>query len=272
MPFLERPDGVKINYNDTGGDGPAIFFTHGHASGSKLWDAQVDELRRDFRCITWDMRGHAGSDSPEDPRLYSKQHQVDDMKAVLDHCGVKSAVFLGHSMGAYDNMLFYLSDKRNQQYVDAFIFYGTGPGFSKPEAHAKWNVTGEKTAKKYEEKGLEALVGSDRMKGHRSAIGLVNATRRVLCQWPEDPLFKKFADGPLVAARNLDKLDRRVLLIIGERDKGFTASTNMMEKKLPNSTKVLVEGAGHMACEQQPARFNEAIREFVFSVYAQSKL
>jgi hypothetical protein len=35
------------------------------------------------------MRGHAKSESPDDPDLYSKQHQVDDMKAVLDACGVK---------------------------------------------------------------------------------------------------------------------------------------------------------------------------------------
>jgi pimeloyl-ACP methyl ester carboxylesterase len=41
------------------------------------------------------MRGHARSDSPDDEKVYHKQHQVDDMKAVLDECGVKQAVFLG---------------------------------------------------------------------------------------------------------------------------------------------------------------------------------
>ena len=29
-----------------------------------------------FRMISWDMRGHAKSDSPDDAAMYSKQHQV----------------------------------------------------------------------------------------------------------------------------------------------------------------------------------------------------
>ena len=44
------------------------------------------------------MRGHARSDSPDDEKVYHKQNQVDDMKAVLDECGVKQAVFLGKSI------------------------------------------------------------------------------------------------------------------------------------------------------------------------------
>jgi len=263
MPFIERPNGVKIHYTDSGGNKPTILFTHGFCSGSKMWDGQVADLAKDFRCITWDMRGHAASDSPEDPSLYGKQHQTDDTLAVLDHCGVKSAIFLGHSMGAYDNMLFYLSDEANRAYVEAFVFFGTGPGFSKPEAHAKWNENGEKTAQKYEREGLDALVGSDRTKGHRSATGLVHATRRVLCQRHDDPLFLKSADGPLVAARNLDKLDRPSMVIIGERDKQFGAAASMMAAKLPDVVKVLVKDAGHMANEKAPALFNDEVRKFI---------
>ena len=67
------------------------------------------ELASDFRLIRWDMRGHARSSSPDDEQAYSKQAQVDDMNAILDACGVTKAVFVGHSMGAYDTLLYYMS-------------------------------------------------------------------------------------------------------------------------------------------------------------------
>merc|ERR1719336_2470400 len=124
------------------------------------------ELSSDFRIIRWDMRGHAQSESPDDAAQYSKQHQVDDMAAVLDACGVQQAVFLGHSMGAYDNMLFYHSSPEYAKRMKALIIFGSGPGFAKASAREAWNKNADKLANNYAEKGLDALMGSDREKGH----------------------------------------------------------------------------------------------------------
>jgi pimeloyl-ACP methyl ester carboxylesterase len=267
MPFVERPGGVKIFYNDTGAPtGPetsdtVLFFTHGFGSGSKMWEGQIPELSSFCRCVVWDMRGHAASDSPDDAALYNKQIQIDDMKAVLDACGVQKAVFLGHSMGAYDNMLFYLGGY--QSYVQAFIFFGTGPGFSKPKGRIGWNEGAEKLGLKYETKGLDGLVGSDKTKGHRTAVGLMHSARKIFAQLDNDPLFVKFEQGASVAATSLKELTPLSLVLIGDRDKQFAKAADMMTAKLPSASKVLVEDAGHMANEKQPARFNAEVRKFL---------
>ena len=107
MPFLSRPNGVKLYYEDTGstsGTETILLFTHGFGSGSALWDSQFNGTDRPlpYRLVRWDMRGHAKSDSPSDPSLYGKHHQVADMKAILDACGAgasRKAVLIGHSMG-----------------------------------------------------------------------------------------------------------------------------------------------------------------------------
>lgn len=182
--------------------------------------------------------------------MYNKQHQVDDMKAVLEECGVHQAVFVGHSMGAYDNMLFFLGGYSS--YVRAFVFFGTGPGFSKAKAREGWNQMAGKTGDGYEKKGLEALIGSDKTKGHTTAVGLMHSARQVLAQHDNDPLFLKLADGASAAALNLDKMTGPSLVIIGERDKQFAKAADMMVAKLPNAVKVLVEDSGHMANEKQP--------------------
>ena len=135
--YCSRPGGVRIRYEDSGGEGlPAILFSHGFGSGSRLWRHQVAAFRGAFRCITYDMRGHALSDSP--PTLtgdvlgaagaYSKDHQVDDMCAVLDACGVRRAILCGHSMGGYDQLLCYF---KYPERVAALVLCSTGPGYTK---------------------------------------------------------------------------------------------------------------------------------------------
>mmetsp|Transcript_115608 Transcript_115608/g.338169 ORF Transcript_115608/g.338169 Transcript_115608/m.338169 type:complete len:276 (-) Transcript_115608:70-897(-) len=267
MPFVDR-DGVKIYYEDTGGDGEVIFMTHGFGSGSKMWDGQM-ELSKKYRVIRWDMRGHARSDSPDDETKYSKQHQVDDMAAVLDACKVQQAIFLGHSMGAYDNMLFYFSNPLYAKRMKALVIFGSGPGFSKAKAREGWNKNADKLASGYASKGLEALVGSDRLKGHSeqgARVGLAHSAKNVFGQRDYDPLYARMPDGASVAATHLQELQLPVLIIIGDKDKQFRASSEMMKAKIPSSQMILVADAGHMANEKQPALFNEHIASFVESL------
>jgi hypothetical protein len=93
------------------------------------------ELSSDFRLIRWDMRGHARSSSPDDARAYSKQAQVDDMNAILDTCGVSRAVFVGHSMGAYDTLLYYMSSAVRSAHSNGLLF--------KPQCRHRQACSGE---------------------------------------------------------------------------------------------------------------------------------
>jgi pimeloyl-ACP methyl ester carboxylesterase len=269
MPFVER-DGVTIHYEDTGGDGEVIFFTHGFGSGLKMWEGQMD-LAKKFRIIRWDMRGHAGSDSPDDETKYSKQHQVDDMAAILDACGVKQAVFLGHSMGAYDNMLFYMSSPEYAKRMRALVIFGSGPGFAKAAAREGWNKNADKLSSAYSAKGSDQLVGSDRNVGHTelgARVGLAHAAKNVFGQRDHDPLFARMPEGASVAAARLSELKLPVFIIIGDRDKQFRGSSDMMHAKISNSKMTLVADAGHMANEKQPKLFNQHIADFIDSISA----
>ena len=50
MPELELTAGT-IEYEDSGGDGPALVFQHGVAMGGSEWREVVRDLRADHRCI-----------------------------------------------------------------------------------------------------------------------------------------------------------------------------------------------------------------------------
>ena len=61
-----------------------IILSHGYSATSKMWEKQVQALAGSYRVITWDMRGHGLSDSPDDLARYSEEATVGDMAALLD--------------------------------------------------------------------------------------------------------------------------------------------------------------------------------------------
>ncbi|HHC07507.1 MAG TPA: alpha/beta hydrolase, partial [Actinobacteria bacterium] len=97
MPVAEV-NGQRIAYDDTGGDGPALLFSHGFLMDRTMFDHQVAALSDRYRCITWDERGF-GETPAEEPFTY--WDSADDAVALLDHLGVDRAAFIGMSQGGY---------------------------------------------------------------------------------------------------------------------------------------------------------------------------
>lgn len=92
---------TEINYFDTGGDGPAVVFSHGYLMDHSMFDPQVQALAPEFRVITWDERGHGGVRSPGS---FSYWDSAKDVLALLDHLGIERAVLAGMSQGGFLSM------------------------------------------------------------------------------------------------------------------------------------------------------------------------
>ena len=99
MPYVDN-SGVKIHYH-VEGDGPPLVIQHGLTSSLQNWYdyGLVEELKKDYRLILVDARGHGKSDKPHDPESYDLKLRVSDILAVMDDQGVDKAHYLGYSMG-----------------------------------------------------------------------------------------------------------------------------------------------------------------------------
>jgi 3-oxoadipate enol-lactonase len=91
-------NGIEINYTDSGGQGPAVVFSHGFLMDQTMFDQQVAELAPEYRVITWDERGHGGTRAPG-PFTY--WDSAADVLALLDQLGVERAVLAGMSQGGF---------------------------------------------------------------------------------------------------------------------------------------------------------------------------
>jgi len=242
-------DGVKIYYEDHG-RGTAILLTHGYSATSKMWTGQIGPLSKTHRVIAWDMRGHGQSDSPVNVGLYSEEHTVDDMAAILDHCGVSAAVIGGLSLGGYMSLAFNL---KYPERVSALMLFDTGPGYKNDQAREAWNDMARGRAETLETKGLASLGTGDevRISSHRSAAGLANAARGMLTQ----------VDDRII--QSLPGITVPTLVLVGENDKQFLAATDYMANKIPGADREIIPDAGHAANINQPESFNRAVLKFL---------
>jgi pimeloyl-ACP methyl ester carboxylesterase len=79
------------------GNGPAIVLIHGTPLALDAWDGLVDVLSGDVRLLRYDLRGHGAAKAEPLPGSYGVL--VDDLRRLLDDCGIKRAHVVGHSFG-----------------------------------------------------------------------------------------------------------------------------------------------------------------------------
>src|SRR5437762_7965149 len=69
---VKTPDGLTVSAQEWGNPaGPEILFIHGFSQSHMSWMRQVDsDLAKEFRIVTYDLRGHGNSDKPLDAARY----------------------------------------------------------------------------------------------------------------------------------------------------------------------------------------------------------
>lgn len=112
--------GHDLHYVDAG-DGPAIVFVHGLLGSCRSWTHLVDGLAVDHRFVAPDLFGHGSSAKPMGD--YSLSAHAATLRDLLDHLGIASATFVGHSLGGGIAMQFsYLFPDR----VDRLVLVSSG--------------------------------------------------------------------------------------------------------------------------------------------------
>lgn len=97
MAFIERND-AHIYLEDSGGQGPAVLFSHGVLMDHEMFAGQVQGLAGEFRCVSWDQRGHGQTDQSGS---WTYWDSAQDALAILDHLEIDHAFLVGMSQGGF---------------------------------------------------------------------------------------------------------------------------------------------------------------------------
>lgn len=250
---------------------PAITFIHGFPFTHDLWNPQVEELKKDFYTITYDVRGHG--QSPVGDALYSIELFVDDLIHLLDHLGIKQTLLCGLSMGGY------IALRALERYPERFnglILCATRSEADTDEAKLKRFRSMELVKKPgglkaFTEPFIQSAVSSTTWI-HKPEV--VACVRQMMVQ--TSPLAVAGTLLALAARTNttpvLEHIQIPTLILVGEEDTVTPpALSQAMHIKLKSSTLDIIPMAGHLLNLEEPVVVNRSLRSFLQKNFFLSK-
>ncbi len=258
---------LAVAISDTG-DGPPVVLLHGLACGKRMWFHQIRALRRRFRVIAYDLRGHGQTDAPHSATEYSAAHLARDLVGVLDALDIKQAAIVGFSLGGGPALA--LAASRPER-VSHLVLADVGAGADDPvkiEGMARrWGALigqgeiDELVCDMLRSEFYKVYAGrSLRRREHMAA--LIRAT-------PIDGL--RFTLSEVLAKRKslfrltgvLKSVRAPTLVAVGELNYVCSKASRLMAQSIPNATLKIIKNSGHMSPLEQPAAFATALMEFL---------
>lgn len=251
MPYA-TVNGVMLFHTDTGAGAPVLFL-HGWGTSGRAWDAQVADLSADHRVITVDCRGCGRSEHPSTGN--TTRTNVEDILALIEHLDLERPLLVGSSLGA----TFALETALRAPERVAGVVSVSGPGH--------WPSQGMANA-------LRSLISS-------LAVDRAATVANWVPKWfgptaPVEPVRQtvrqilesgRFIDELFTEAMSHDPREALpgiavpVAYLHGRYDSEIPLEVSRTLAALtPYGTFHVIEQAGHMAHQEQPAAVNALIR------------
>jgi pimeloyl-ACP methyl ester carboxylesterase len=252
-------NGQQIFYTDTGGEKPAIIFSHGLLMDHSMFEPQIAALANDWRCIVWDERGHGRTGEASLLNPFTYWDSADDLAALLTHLAIERAVLAGMSQGGFLSLRAAL---RYPDRVRGLVMLSSQAGPEVPESIGivqgllhTWRTEG-KTPETLD--GLESVLLGQNWPGAaawRAKWAEVNTEHFATC-------IDTLAGRESLESR-LGEITAPSLVIHGDADVPIDVSKAVTLARGLRAELVIVPGAGHAANLTHPAEVNPPILRFL---------
>src|SRR5215468_11163110 len=265
MAYFVTRDGVRLYFEEHGAGRP-LLLAYGIGLNATMWAPNVAALSARHRLILWEPRGHASSESPEDPTRVTFAHWVLDLEGLLDHLGLEQAVVGGLSLGGGIATRFVLAHPERARAlvaVDSSSAAGLPLSVDNLVLRARSiQVTLEGGMDAMAEFAIESNPNvAGRLRLDPSARDEIFAYHRLLTPIGYANSLRALLQMDYIADR-LAEIRVPALLIAGDEDPSLPAMRAMQER-IKDARFVLLSPAGHFANRDQPEAFNRAVLDFL---------
>ncbi len=257
MEFIEA-GGLRIAYVRAG-QGPPLVLVHGAAEDSRVWQLQVAGLAEELTVVAWDEPGAGrSSDLPEG---FGLAGYADGLAALLEALELGPAHLAGISWGGTVALELY---RRRPELVATLIMIDSYAGW-------KGSLPADEVRARVE--GARRMLAAPRAELDPTFPGLFAGD-------PPAELVPLLADiaadvRPATLAHQLGimaeadlndllpHIDVPTLLVWGSLDaRSPLTVASQFEAAIPDTTLVVIEGAGHLSNLERPELVNDAVRAF----------
>lgn len=272
MPNVKLPTGVDLYY-ESHGQGEPLVLIPSTAFSADVWKPyQVPGLSKSLNLITHDPRGCGRSTVKQE--VYTIDQMANDVVALLDHLGIRSAHVLGHSMGGRIGLSMTLNYPGR---VKSLILAASGSGpAGRPGSDC---ITGlpHRLVVELIEMGFEKAIrheicGSDTFftkdfRGRYPAkveefFKLAWATHAKLSEYVHIVIARHNWEG----THRLGDVKVPTLVVIGDGDAGRSnhlAQAEVLAKRIPGAELKILKGQSHGFFWQAPEETNSMILSWV---------
>lgn len=255
MPIAQI-NGHTVYFEDSGGEGPPVVFSHGFLMDHEMFAPQVEALAGEFRCIVWDERGF-GQTPADEPFTY--WDSATDVLALLSHLGIEQAVLAGMSQGGFLSLRAALLAPER---VKGLVLIDTQSGTEDPEhlpgyegMNEEWVANGP-AAVQETVAGLILGEGVDPQPWYAKWAAASHEGFAVP--------FRCLADRDDITDR-LDEIRCPAIIFHGDQDVAIPMekAEQLRDALVGCEELVVVKGAPHAANMSHPDQVNGPLREFL---------
>lgn len=244
-------DGTDINY-EVSGEGADVLVLHGWGANIPAVLPIVNSLMGKMRVWAIDFPGFGKSALP--PENWDVYSYADLVKKFVDKMEIKTPVLIGHSFGG--RVCIILAGKKMLD-INKIVLVDAAGIKPKHGMGYYFKVYSYKVAKKVAsfigrfsketEENIKSLFGSSDYKNANPVM------RNIMVRVVNEDLQYL-----------LPQIDKPTLLIYGSQDDATPVSdAKIMEKLIPDSGLVVLEGAGHFSYIDKNAQFGAVVRKFL---------
>ena len=254
---------LMLSYNNHGPENaPVIIFIHGFPLNKSMWDKQLEELKKYYRVIAYDIRGHGNSEAGHGE--FSIDVFVHELIGLMDTLQLGKVTLCGLSMGGY------IALKAVEEFPDRFealVLSDTQCIADSAEAKAKRMMAIEKIKQQgmenYADESIKNLFAAESFSTKKEEIA---AVREMIVNTSGKSIFNTLhalADRKETCS-HLHNIKIPVLIMVGREDK-ITPLTSayMMHDKIQFAAICIIEHAGHLSNMENPEEFNYQLKIFL---------
>jgi pimeloyl-ACP methyl ester carboxylesterase len=246
--------GARLRYRDEGA-GAAVILAHGWTLDLEMWEPQVAALRREFRLVRLDRRGHGLSSG-----LPDTNQDAADLAALCAHLGIRRCSLVGMSQGARGVLALAASAPG---LVTAMILDGP-PALESGESDdvpvAQFRTLAQRSGLAAFRREWVRLPFVQLRSRDARAHALLAA---MIERFPGHELLAASVP-PAAPAPALPTLRVPTLVLVGEHDSASRAqAAQFLCAQLPQAQCVVIADAGHLPNLDQPARYSDLCRAFL---------
>jgi pimeloyl-ACP methyl ester carboxylesterase len=251
-------NGIRIRYMRTGGDMPSLVLLHGLTGSGACWKTTAQMLEREYDIIMPDARGHGRSDMPD--HGYRYQDHAADVVGLIQALRLHSPVLLGHSMGGMTAAVVanhhpellsglvladptFLDAKTQREVFDSDVKeqHRQMPGSTLDEL-----VVALQSRHPNRLPEIIELIAAARLQTSMAAFDVLV---------PPNPDYEQLMRG----------IDIPCMLVLGDKGVMSPSAATKLRCLNPRLRTERIPNAGHGLHYDQPERFAEIVRSFIYS-------